>query len=665
MKYLGLLGALCGVLFAQDSTAILEGLVTDPSGGSIAGATVSAVSDRTGFKRSQTTTSAGTYNFALPAGDYMLTVSMPGFATHRHNGVQLSVSQTRRLDIQLIIAKEAETVEVTAEATLVELGSNAVGNVVTGRQLVDLPLNGRNFAQLGLLQPGVAPLTQGLEKAGGSLRGGQAYAVNGQRPESNNYLLDGVTNINRVDGGYALKTPVDAIQEFRILTQTAPPEFGGTSGSTTTVITRSGSNSYHGALYEFLRNDHLDARNFLASAVEPLKQNQFGGTFGGPLRRNRDFFFGYYEGFRNRAGVTQSATVPSDAQRAGDFSGMRDPQTGQPVPLVNYFTGEQFPGNRIPVEAQDPVARKLVDFYPHANAGPNLYVTTQVVRNGADQGGLRYDHIFHDRDQLAFRYARAQSSNIDPLSIAGANVPGFPVGEDIGTHSAVLSETHLFSPTTTNVLRLGFFRNGFDTDKPLNKTSLRQLGFNYDSTLASASGPPFLIVSGYASTGNPITGPRDTTQNTYEIQESLSRVSGAHSFKFGAEFRRTQINMSEGIASNGFFVFAPFPASDSFASFLLGFPVVFFQGGGDMNRGLRNADFGLYAQDEWRVSSRLTVNYGLRWEVNTPFVDIRNRMNAWSPLACSRTCSRTRRKDCYFPAIPASRTGSPPLTGKD
>jgi hypothetical protein len=179
------------------------------------------------------------------------------------------VSRTARIDVQLQVAKEKETVNVDARAPLVDAGSNVIGNVVTGRELVDLPLNGRNFTQLGLLQPGVAPMTAGLVEAGGSLRGGQAYAVNGQRPESNNYLLDGVTNVNRVDGGYALKTPVDAIHEFRILTETAPAEYGGTSGATTTVVTRSGSNQVHGTVYEFLRNDALDARNFFASSVEP------------------------------------------------------------------------------------------------------------------------------------------------------------------------------------------------------------------------------------------------------------------------------------------------------------------------------------------------------------------------------------------------------------
>ncbi|HXA51465.1 MAG TPA: TonB-dependent receptor, partial [Candidatus Acidoferrum sp.] len=181
------------------------------------------------------------------------------------------------------------------------------------------------------------------------------------------------------------------------------------------------------------------------------------------------------------------------------------------------------------------------------------------------------------------------------------------------------------------------------TDKPLNRTSPAQLGFGYNSTLAAAQGPPFLIVSGYASVGDPITGPRDTAQNTFELYDSISHSRGRHNLKAGVDLRRTQINMTEGIASNGFLVFAPFPASDSFASFLMGFPVVFFQGGGDMNRGLRNVDLGLFAQDEWRVTPRLTLNYGLRWEVSTPFVDIRDRMNSWSP----------ERKSTVFPNAPA------------
>jgi hypothetical protein len=259
----------CVSVYSQGTNATLEGQVTDPSGGVIAGAVVKVVSANTGFTQIQTTTNAGAYHLSLPVGPYELRVSAANFGEYVRPGIQLEVSRTARIDVQLQVAKEKETVNVDARAPLVDAGSNVIGNVVTGRELVDLPLNGRNFTQLGLLQPGVAPMTAGLVEAGGSLRGGQAYAVNGQRPESNNYLLDGVTNVNRVDGGYALKTPVDAIHEFRILTETAPAEYGGTSGATTTVVTRSGSNQVHGTVYEFLRNDALDARNFFASSVEP------------------------------------------------------------------------------------------------------------------------------------------------------------------------------------------------------------------------------------------------------------------------------------------------------------------------------------------------------------------------------------------------------------
>jgi Carboxypeptidase regulatory-like domain len=643
MKRLLVLLLLSSYAAAQDTSAILEGRIMDPSESTVQGASVRATDSATGYVQTQTSSTSGSYRFALSPGTYELTVDATNFGRYTRTGVVLNVGQTVRIDLPLTLVKDKDAVIVNAAAPLVNTSSNEIGNVVTGRELVDLPLNGRNFTQLGLLQPGVVPLTTGLAIAGGSLRAGQAYAVNGQRPESNNYLLDGVTNVNRVDGGYAFRTPVDAIQEFRILTQTAPAEYGGTSGATTTVVTRSGTNAFHGVLYEFLRNDALDARNFFASNVEPLKQNQFGATLGGPLRKNKDFFFAYYEGFRNVQGVTQSATVPSDKQRMGDFSGIVDPQTGNPVPLINYFTGEPFPNNQIPQQAMSPTSVNLLQYYPHANAGPNLFITTQNRSNQTDQGGIRYDHLFRETDQMTFRFAGSASSNVDPLSVAGANVPGFPVGEDLSTNGVSIAETHVFSGSAVNVARVGFFRNVFNTDNPLNRTSPRDLGFNYDSSLAAAKGTPFFIVSGYASIGDPITGPRDTAQNTYEVQDSFTKTFASHSLKLGIEYRRNQINMTEGIASNGFFVFAPFPASDAFASFLLGFPVVFFQGGGDFNRGLRNFDLATYAQDEWRATRRLTINYGLRWELSTPFNDIRNRMNAWAPGSQST----------FYPTAPA------------
>ena len=253
-----------------------------------------------------------------------------GLPPLRLQQVKVEIDRTIRLSLGLVITG-AERVDVSAIAETVDRDSNTLGQTVTEQQIIDLPLNGRNFTQLGLLQAGVVPLTNGLVSAGGSIKATQAFAVNGQRPESNNYLLDGVRNVNRMDGGFAIRTPIDAIQEFRILTHTAPPEYGSNSGASVSVITRSGGNSLHGTVYYFGRNDAVDARNFFSADVEPLKQHQYGATLGGPIRRNKLFFFGFYEGFRNRQGVTKTATVPTPAERAGRLLRAAGSEHGQPA----------------------------------------------------------------------------------------------------------------------------------------------------------------------------------------------------------------------------------------------------------------------------------------------------------------------------------------------
>jgi hypothetical protein len=509
--------------------------------------------------------------------------------------------------------------------------SPTIGNVVSEKQVVDLPLNGRDLTQLGLLQPGVAPMTAGLAEAGGIARSGQAYAVNGQRPESNNYLLDGASNVDSVNGGYALRTPVDAVNEFRILSLNAPAEYGNTSGATTSVVTKSGGNNFHGDLYEFLRNDAMDSRNFFAAQTEPLHRNQYGATLGGPIRKDKDFFFLYYEGQRDSEGKTQAAIVPTAAERAGDFSGLVNPSTGQPAPLINEFTGQPFPGNQIPLALQNPIALKAEQLYPLPNIGTNVFESTQLGSTNYDQGGFRLDHYFGPSDQLFARFSTSSLHQLDPLPIAGAGVPGFPVVDDIRTNSATASWVHLISPQIVQTAQVSFLRNVFLNGQATNHTPGSDLGFQYQPTLGLNDGAPYLIVSGYASLGNPITGPQNTYQNDYQGSYSIAMTRGRHNLKFGAELTREQINVLFGIATNGFFVFAPFPASDSFASFLLGQSVQFFQGGGQFDRGLRKWVTAGYAQDEFRITPRLTLNLGLRYEVNTPYTDIRNRMNAWEP----------------------------------
>ncbi len=632
---------------AQEISASVRGTIVDPSGAAVSAAKITATHVETGLQRTATSDAQGAYVLLeLPVGHYRVEAAAAGFKTYVQEGISLDVNETATVAIHLVVGTTEQQIEVKADAPMIEHDVTALGKTVGDREVLDLPLNGRHFTQLGLLQPGVVPITPGLLLAGGSLREGQAYAVNGQRPESNNFLIDGADNFNTVDGGFVLEPPVDAIAEFRILTHTANAEFGHSTGSTTNIITRSGTNSFHGTAWEFLRNDALDAKSFFADSVEPLKRNQFGGVFGGPIKKDKTFVFGYYEGLRNHQGETARTTVPSNAERTGNFadlcplnngtfnpaglcidntSGMLS-QNGQ---LFNEFTGQPIPMNQLPFVNQ--ISQNLLPYYPLANSGPFTYVGTQLFTSSTDQFGVRVDQFLTERDVLNFRYSFGQRSQTDPLSTQGANVPGFPVGENQRDQNFVGQETHNFTPTVLGVLRVSYLRNKFLLDEHLNHTDPASLGFEYEPTLESAIGPPFVQVGGYASIGDPITGPRNTYQNSYDFSGSLTWVKGRHQFKFGGGFQYDQINVLQGIATNGFFVFEQFPVNNSFASFLFGQPVVFLQGGGNFYRGLRGHAFDMYAQDTWRLTPRLTINYGLRYQVPSPYTEIHNQQNLWIP----------------------------------
>lgn len=613
----------CASVRAQEPVGTLEGQITDPSSAIVSGAEVSAHNTQTGFTRTARSSSQGSYHFSnLPVGEYSLSVNANGFAAFTTT-LHVDIGQVVTYPIALQVAGGHSEVNVAGQTAMVDT-SQTIGDVVSAAQATDLPLNGRDLTQLGLLQPGVAPMTAGLSEAGGIARSGQAFAVNGERPESNNYLLDGSSNVDSVNGGYAIRIPVDAVSEFRILTLNAPAEYGNTSGATTSVVTKSGTNAFHGDVYEFLRNNAFDARNFFAATTEPLHRNQYGATIGGPVRKNKDFFFAYYEGQRDSEGKTQGAIVPTAAERTGDFS-------GQSGPLINEFTGQPFPGNQIPQQALSPIALNAAKLYPLPNTGTNVFESTQIGANNYDQGGFRLDHYFGEKDQMFLRYSGFGLHALDPLPISGAGVPGFPVTDDILTNSFAVSDVHLNSSQTVQTFRASFFRNVFLNGQAANHTPGSSLGFTYQPTLGLNEGVPYLIVSGYASLGNPIVGPQNTYQNDFQGSYSIAMTRGKHNLKLGAELDRQQINVLFGIATNGFFVFAPFPASDSFASFLLGQSVQFFQGGGQFDRGLRKWITGAYAQDEWRLTPHLTLNYGLRYEVNTPYTEMRNRLNAWEP----------------------------------
>ncbi|HKF49736.1 MAG TPA: carboxypeptidase regulatory-like domain-containing protein [Terracidiphilus sp.] len=625
-------------LSAQQITGNIRGSVTDPTGAVIQGAAVSARQAETGLSRTTATDRSGNYILLeLPIGHYHLQVAAKGFQEYVQDGITLNVNETASVSPHLVVGSEKQQVVVSADAELIEPTVTSMGKVVEQQELEDLPLNGRNFSQLGLLQPGVVPLTPGIAEAGGSLRNGQAYAVNGQRPESNNFLIDGANNFNGVDGGFVLKPPVDAISEFRIITHSANAEFGNALGSTTNLVTRSGTNQVHGTLWEFLRNDALDANNYFAQTKEPLKQNQFGAAVGAPIKKDKTFVFGFYEGFRNRQGETALTTVPSLKQRGGDFSelcpeGFTQGFCNNPAhQLFNVFANAPYPNNQVPPQQFDTISKNLLPFFPLPNAGTNLFSTTQTLSNNTDQFGIKVNHYLTARDTLNFRYMFNQLSQTDPLSPGGASVPGFPVGEDQRAQNFVADETHLFSPSLMGVLRFSFLRNKFLFGEHENHQPPSDLGFQYEPSLDVATGPPFVQVNGYSTVGDPITGPRNTYENVYDYTGSLSWVRGKHELKFGGGYQHQQINVLQGIATNGFFVFVPFPVTDAFASFLVGQPIVFLQGIGDFSRGIRGNNANWYVQDTYKVTSRFTINAGLRYELPFPYTEIHNRVSLFEP----------------------------------
>lgn len=616
---------LSSAALGQSATASLRGVVTDTTNAVVPGAEVVITSTDTAQQHSQRSDSHGEFSFQeLFVGEYRVEVRSPGFASWVDAHIHLDVGNQSQIAVQLVPASAQQTVEVTAQTTRLQTNEIGQGTVVGEREITSLPLNGRNFAQLGILQPGVRPAAAGLTVQGAFRRAGQNYEVNGQRPESNTFLIDGMRDINRMDAGYAFRPPADAIAEFRILTTTAPAEFGGTNGGITTIVTRSGTNNVHGTLYDFFRNDALNANNYFAPRKERLRQNQFGGTAGGPIVHDHAYIFAYYEGLRSSQDITHGVIVPTLAERAGDFS------ADAPILMNSNRTpyGNNLAGKISPITA------RYLSYFPAPNTteNPNLAQTTNLSQYDSDQGGVKADWLLGAADSLSARYSYSTLSLHNPYSELGADVPGFPVGYYTNTHLGGLTETHTFSARTVLTANVSFFQNHILLDKRFSGNSPQSFGFGYGSTRPEATGAPLIMTQGFSNVGDPIINPRDTIQNDYAFSANLAHTRGKHVTSVGAQFRRTQINGYQANFASGTFSFTvQGVTNNALANFLLGKPDIFTQAGGDFSRDLRGWELGAYAQDEYRVSSRLTLNYGARYEITTPFNDIHNRLMAFTP----------------------------------
>jgi hypothetical protein len=639
ISFILLLGA--APVAAQTHTGSTRGIVTDPNGAVIEGAAVTLTSDETGETRTTTSNGDGEYIISsLRPGPYRLKVAAAGFETGWRE-VVLQVNQERRIDVVLVVAGTTDNILVTDELAPLKKDSASLGAVIENRQVTGLPLDGRNFYELNLLVPGAVPAAQG---SAGSVRGDFAFSVNGAREDSNNFLLDGVYNVDPKLNTFGVRPPVDAIREYEMLTSTYDASFGRNAGAQVNVVLKSGSNDFHGSLYEFFRNGALDARNYFAPASEPApkyQRNQFGFSLGGPIKRNRTFFFADYEGTRSREGITRLASVPTLRERVGDFS-----QSGFVV--IDPFTFQPFPGNIIPENRQSAVGRRIAALYPAPNRNDPFqnFVSSPVQRDRNDSFDVRLDHLLSERSNLVFRYSFNDRDLFEPFSgPTFSPLPGYGVNIPRRGQNVMLGETHVFTPALVNEARfafnrvaLGVFQENFGT------STNRAVGLPELSNNPRDFGLSFITVTGFSPLGDEGNNPQHSTTNTYQLLDTATYSRGSHLMKFGADIRFVQQNAFRDVQSRGFLTFSDFfvPGGNGLGNLLLGLPLVTGGARVDNAQHLRSRSYNFFFNDSWRVTPRLTLMAGLRYEYNSPPVDAQDRANIYDPETRSLVAVGTR-----------------------
>ena len=638
-------------------TARISGVIRDSSGARISSATVSFRNQATGSSFGLRSNSEGLYiTPPLAPGDYELKVQAVGFSSLIQQ-VHLELAQRASVDFTLNVGPTNETVEVRAPAPLLESESSTLSNERTEVDVVNLPLNGRNFAKLMGLTAGVVATNtqfQGLLALAGA-RGDTSYSVNGLRSEENHFLIDGISDNENHNGlGVIIFPPVDAVQEFRQETSVADARYGHGGGGTINLIFKSGTSKYHGSLFEFLRNADLDARNFFDKSKPAFHLNQFGATFGGPIGNRKDphtFFFVDGEGTRRDQGLTYVSTVPTPAMRGGNFSQLPqvllDP-TSQ-VPLAGGgFSRSPFRGNVVSPGLIDPVGLKLIGLYPLPNLPgvANNFLYQPSYRVTSDQGDLRLDHRFSDVDDGFVRYGQARADITQPGRLpapaVGGAVSGFLNEPSL---QAVLSETHTFAPRTVNTARFGWSRVHIQaTDIDQNQPYAQEIGIPGSNIPGDpvTYGLPNITITGAASLGSFGNLPAIIVTNNYQFDENLSMVRGGHTIQIGGDFTRLQYNVFQTANLRGSMSFttaytsnptSPAGTGLGLADLLLGKPISGSLQYMDGTRGMRRSDLSVFVQDDYKVNGRLTLNVGVRYEnyIGYPWTEVANRAYQFVP----------------------------------
>ncbi len=658
------------LLFGQAGSQ-LTGIVTDKSGAAVTGAEVTVVNVNTGAERKVETNESGIYTFPFLTPDtYTITVSKSGFRQIKRENVRLEVNQTARADFNLEVGAVSETVNVVESTPLIDQDSSAIGQVVERKAIEDLPLNGRNFVQLAILGPGVVGVgfgARGTIMSGtrpDDLRPGSELFANGNREGSNNFLMDGADNNERLTLSITLRPSVEAVREFKIQTSLFAADQGRNAGATVNVITKSGSNEWHGSAYEFLRNDKFDARNYFAVptlAKPAFRQNQFGASLGGKIVPNKLFFFGNYEGFRRRQERTFTNTVPTPLMRTGNFSETRDifdPSTTRAQAGVpSGFVRDPFPNRIVPANRFDSVTRKLINAYP-LPLRPGLvanHTTNPKEKQRWNQGDVRIDWNWNEKNIVFGRFSRQDTVTTRPSTFAPVNLDGvgtvslgnedtFAGDSSLKSYNSVLSWIRTISPTFIMEAKMGFNRfnltflqEGAEPGAQLGE----KLGVRGSNQGPLSDGIPIFSPGGYTGIGQTRSLPIFRIENTFHPRVDFTNLRGAHSFKFGLEARRRQITQFQTNRGNGRFNFArtfsdnPNATANTgevMAAFLLGTASTIEQDFTLVFPGYRQTEWSLYFQDDWKVNDRLTLNLGIRYEYDTPLVEVANRQTNFDPV---------------------------------
>jgi hypothetical protein len=628
----------------------IRGVVTDPSGAVIAGATVTVTNVGTGVSVTVTTGTDGSYEALqlVAPGTYRVAVSASGFKKYLASGIPLHVTQIYVLNVQLEVGAITQQVTVEASPVEVEKTSIQLGATLTGTQVVDLPLVNRNWVQLQQTLPGVV--------APADARGN--YATNGSQPDQNSYLINGIDS-----NDLPLNTPLvvpspDAIAEVRMVTNTINPEYGRNSGAIMNAVTKGGSNQFHGSGFDFYRDTSLNARNFFQPSPAIFHQHQFGGTIGGPIKKDHAFFFFSYQGYRNRSPQAYSVpTVFTADQRDGSFpdiggeAGLAKCADAEiaclsPIPLVGEDGNTHpagtaystiFPTGSIPSEDFNPLSVSLLNkFVPLPNAGTE-YEFNPVSVNSDDQYMVRLDETFSSKDTLWGSWLWERHPTTRTLPFSGADLPGFSEVDQRHIQNYSLTWNHTFGPTTLNEARFGYTRFNYGAVYPVEVVDPKDVGFTgitvQDATLSSW---PVVSLTGYFTLGFSTNGPQPRIDQTYQVDDNFTKIVGRHTLKMGFDARRFQVYNPFANSLDGNYAYGgtgTYSTGEPGADFLLGIPDTYGQGGGDIIDA-RGREYYFYFQDQYKIRKNLTLTYGTGWQIDTPTVDIyhaNHAMTAFRP----------------------------------